>query len=74
MSNREIIEWKVRIKVSKLTTEQKVKVYDSIEEYCDIFSPFDESGTCPQVTVHSKVHDELPFFAYPYMIRGSKNQ
>ena len=29
----------------------------------------DEIGTCPQIQVHLKLHDETPFFIRPYPIR-----
>ena len=37
MSDREIIMWMVDLKDSKFTQEQKVSVYDFIEEHCDAF-------------------------------------
>ena len=54
MLDREIIERKVNLKDSKLTKEQKVKVYDLIEERHDVFSSWYEIGTCPKVNVQPK--------------------
>ena len=49
MTDRGIFEWKVNLKDSRLTPEQKAKVYDLIEEHHDAFRVCDEIGTCTQV-------------------------
>ena len=64
MRNRESIKLNINLKDSRLTPEQKAKVYDLIEEHHDRFSLGDETGTCPQAEVHFKLCDEVPFFAH----------
>ena len=55
MTDREITEWKVNLKDTRLILEQKVKVYNLIEEHHDACSLWDERETHPQVEVHFKV-------------------
>ena len=61
MSDREIMECKVSLKVSKLTKEQKFKVQDLMEEHHDALSSCNEIRTCPQADVHLKLCNEAPF-------------
>ena len=63
----------VDLKDSKFTQEQKVRVYDFIEEHCNTFNLCDKLRTCPQVEVHPKLCDEVPFFVFLYVIREEQN-
>ena len=45
---------KVNLKDSSITTEQKAKVYDIIEEHCHAFSLQDNKETFQQAEVHLK--------------------
>ena len=62
---REIIEWEVALKDSKLPKEQKVKVYDMIEEHHNALVLYDDIGTCPQDEIPLKLHDDVLFFVCP---------
>ena len=57
-----------KFKKSKLRDEQQAKVYDLIEEHHKVLGLHDEMGTCPQIEVHLKLHDEVPFSFCPYAI------
>ena len=58
----DIMEWKdnLRLQTGK---EQKVKVYDLIEEKSDTFSSHDEMETFSQVEVPLKLCNKLPFLS-----------
>ena len=60
MIGREVIEWKVNLKDTKL--EQKLKVYVLIAEHCDAFCLQDEIETCPHIEVNLKLYDDVPLF------------
>ena len=65
MLDREIIEWKVKNNYSKLIKAQQAKVYDLIEEHCDMVKLSDEIGRHWQFGVHLKLHNGVPFFVHP---------
>ena len=69
MTDMEILKLKVNLDNSILNTQQKEDFYNIIHQNRDIFSMQDEIGTCPQIQVHLKLCDEMPFFLRPYPIR-----
>ena len=74
MTNREITEWKVKLKDLKIYKVQQARVYNLIEEYYKAFSWWDEIGTSPWVEVHLKLHDKVPFFVCPYSLKEEQKK
>ena len=57
-----------------MAKEQNVKVYSLIDENCTGLNLCDGIRTCPQVEVHLKLCDEVPFFVCPYLMKEEQNQ
>ena len=69
MTDREILEKYIDLKISCLNKEEKKKVKDMLFKYREAFSLRDEIGTSPQIEVEIEVTDKLPFFIRPYHVR-----
>ena len=69
MTDREILEKYVDLKISCLNKEEKVKVMDMLYKYKEAYSLRNEIGTCPNIEVEIEVTDKSPFFIRPYQMR-----
>ena len=69
MTDREILEWHIKVDDSCLTESKKTQVRDMIYEYREAFSLRDEIGTCPNIEIDIDVTDKTPFFIRPYHVR-----
>ena len=65
---------KLNLKDSVLDEKQKEKFLMKVEQFTDIFSLRDETGTCPFIEVHLKLKDETPFFVRPYPMRKEQKK
>ena len=70
----EILKSKINLEPSILNDKEKELFYQVIHNNKDVFSMWDEIGTCPQIQVHLKLRDETPFFVRPYPIREEQKQ
>ena len=69
LTNRQILEDKIKLEKSILPLEQRKEFLDMLESKRDAFSLRDEIGTCPYFEVRLQLRDETPFFVRPYAIR-----
>ena len=69
LTDRQILEDKIKLQDSILTSEEKTKFLDTLETKHEAFSLQDEIGTCPYFEVWLQLQDETPFFVQPYPIR-----
>ena len=69
ISDIEILTSKINLEHSILNDKEKELFYKVIHNNNDVFSMWDEIGTCLQIQVHLKLRDETPFFVRPYPIR-----
>ena len=69
MTDMEILKLKIKLDNGILDDKQKEHFYNIIHQNRDVFSMWDEIGTCPQIQVHLKLCDETPFFVRSYPIR-----
>ena len=69
MTDREILEKYIDLKMSCLNKKEKVEVMDMLYKYKEAFSPRDEIGTCPNIEIEIEVTDKSPFFIRPYHVR-----
>ena len=59
--DRQIIPQEAGLEITGMQTNQSVEFYKFMVKYTDTFSLYDEVGTCPQMEVHYKLKDEMPF-------------
>ena len=69
LTNRQILEDKIKLEKSILPPEQRKEFLGMLESKRDAFSLRDEIGTCPYFEVRLQLRDETPFFVRPYAIR-----
>ena len=69
LTNRQILEDKIKLEKSILSPEQRKEFLDMLETKREAFSLRDEIGTCPYFEVCLQLRDETPFFVRPYAIR-----
>ena len=69
LTDRQILEDKIKLHDSILTSEEKTKFLDMLKTKCEAFSLRDEIGTCPYFEVQLQLRDETPFFVQAYPIR-----
>ena len=69
LTDRQILEDKIKLQDSILTPQEKTKFIDLLKTKRDTFSLRDEIGTCPYFEVWLQLRDEMPFFVQPYPIR-----
>ena len=74
LSDMEILKSKINLEPSLLNDKEKELFYQVIHNNKDIFSMWDEIGTCPQIQVHLKLRDETPFFVRPSPIGKEQKQ
>ena len=72
MTDMDILKSKIKLDGSILNNNQKTDYHNMIYHNRDVLSMRDETGTCPQIQVHLKLQDEIPFFIRPYPIRDEK--
>ena len=53
---------KLNLKDSILNKNQKEEFPTKVEQFTDMFSLRNETGTCPFIEVHLKLKDETSFF------------
>ena len=69
LTNRQILESKIKLDKSILNSDEQTKFLDMLETKREAFSLRDEIGTCPYFEVRLQLRDETPFFVRPYAIR-----
>ena len=69
LTNRQILEDKIKLDKSIIIPEQQKEFLDMLELKREAFSLRDEIGTCPYFEVRLQLRDETPFFVRPYAIR-----
>ena len=74
MTDSEILQMKINLKDSVLDEKAKEEFLTNTEQFTDIFSLRDETGTCPFIEVHLKLKDETPFFVRPYPMREEQKK
>ena len=74
MTDSEILRMKLNLKDSVLDENEKEKFLTNVEQFADIFSLWDEIGTCPFIEVHLKLKDKTPFFVWPYPMREEQKK
>ena len=74
LTNRQILEDKIKLQDSILNDKEKEKFLDLLETKRDAFSLRNEIGTCPYFEVCLQLRDETPFFVQPYPIREEQKQ
>ena len=52
----------------------KEEFLEKVEQFTDVFSLRDETGTCPFIEVHLKLKDGTPFFVRPYPMREEQKK
>ena len=62
LTNRQILEDKIKLQDSILTLEERTKFLDMLKTKHDAFSLRDEIGTCPYFELRLQLRDETPFF------------
>ena len=62
LTDRQILEDKIKLHNSILTPEEMTRFLDMLETKRDAFSLRDEIGTCPYFEVWLQLHDETSFF------------
>ena len=65
---------KLNLKDSVLDKNEKEEFLMKVEQFTDVFSLRDETGTCPFIEVHLKLKDETPFFVRPYPMREEQKK
>ena len=68
MTDAEILSMKLNLTECSLNDKQKEEILAKLDDFHDVFSLRDETGTCPFIEVHLKLKDETPFFVRPYPI------
>ena len=63
MSDREILEKYINLDNTCLTEEEKKEAMDMLYKYKEVFSLWDEIGTCPNIEVEIDVTEKSPFFS-----------
>ena len=74
MTDRDILEEKIKLDKSFLTKEEKVDFVDMLLANREAFSLRDEIGTCPHFEVRLELRDETQFFIRPYPIREEQKK
>ena len=74
MTDKEILQKKLNLKDSVLDEKGTEEFLDKVEQFRDVFSLRDETGTCPFIEVHLKLKDETPFFVRPYPMREEQKK
>ena len=69
LTDRQILENKIKLDKSILSKEQQTEFFDMLIKKREAFSLRDEIGTCPYFEVRLQLCDETPFFVRPYAIR-----
>ena len=64
----ELIESKIDLSKSILTSEEKTEVVEMLKQKREAFSLRDEIGTCQYFEVKLQLRDDTPFFVGPYPI------
>ena len=67
MTDAEILRLKLNLEDSLLDDKGKEEFLTKTDDFHDVFSLRDETGTCPFIEV--KLKDETPFFVQPYPMR-----
>ena len=49
-----------------LDKKGKEEFLKKTDDFLDVFSLIDETGTCPFIEVHLRLKDDTPFFVQPY--------
>ena len=65
---------KLNLKDSVLDKKEKEEFLMKVEQFTDVFSLRDETGTCPFIEVHLKLKDKTPFFVRPYPMREEQKK
>ena len=68
LTDRQILENKIKLEKSILNKEQQTEFLDMLVKKREAFSLRDEIGTCPYFEVRLQLRDETPFFVRPYAI------
>ena len=68
LTDRQILENKIKLENSILNKEQQTEFLDMLVKKREAFSLRDEIGTCPYFEVRLQLRDETPFFVWPYAI------
>ena len=69
MSDKEMLEKYADLEKSCLSDSEKKQVMDMLYKYKDVFSPRDETGTCPKIEVEKDITDKSPFFIRPNYVQ-----
>ena len=62
LTDRQILENKIKLEDSILSKEQRTEFLDMLVKKREAFSLRDEIGTCPYFEVRLQLRDEIPFF------------
>ena len=62
MTDAKILRYKLNLEDSSLDDKVKGEFLTKADDFHNIFSLRDETGTCPFTEVHLKLKDETPFF------------
>ena len=62
MTDAEILRMKLNLTECPLDDKQKEEFFAKLDDFHDVFSLRDETGTCPFIEVHLKLKDETPLF------------
>ena len=74
MTDKQILQMKLKLKDSILNEKEKEEFLTKVEEFTDVLSLRDEIGTCPFIEIHLKLKEETPFFVRLYPIREEQKK
>ena len=67
--NREILDRFIDLDSSCLMKDERKEVMEMLYKYKEVFSPRDETATCPDIEVEIDVMDKSPFLIRPYHVK-----
>ena len=74
MKDAKVLRHKLNLEDSLLNDKGKEEFLTKTDDFHDVFSLRDETGTCPLIEVHFKLKDETPFIVRPYPMREEQKK